>query len=156
MSNISSALVNVSSYRFPTISYSSLQAASTEILQRFYGSYNLRLARLGYQPLNTSEGLGFVNEQGQHLGGASFVFAPGGITIDPGVNSKWLVLVLKPDRNVSCVLGGQLVVKEDSVELVGTHATAKNIPLRTGNVVIGVVVHDSLADVLTEDGIPVA
>jgi hypothetical protein len=153
MSNISSALVNVSQYRFPRISYSSLQAAATEILQRFYGTFNARLNRLGYLSVGSETGTGFVNEQGQHLGGASFVHSVGGITVDPGVNSKWLVLVLKEDHNVSTVLADQLVVSGDTLEVVGSSATASGISLHTGSVVIGVVIHDSLADVLIEDGI---
>ena len=149
MSNISSALVNVSRYRFLPRSYSSLQAASTEIFTRFYGRFTNRLDGLGY----TTQGSGFLNEQGQHLGGASFVHTVGGLTIDTGINSKWLVLALKDDLSVLCVLGVQLVVHGNTINVVGSRATPTRLSLHSENVLIGVVVHDSLADALIEDGI---
>ena len=51
------------------------------------------------------------------------------------------------------MLGVQLIVHRNIINVVGSHAIPRRLTLHSENVLIGVVIHDSLADALIANSI---
>jgi hypothetical protein len=95
-----------------------------------------------------------LNQEGDNLGGASFIYIIRGVTVDPRLNCKWLILVLREDQSILCIIRDQLIVREDILKLVGLHTHPVVIQPRTESMVIGVALLIPITDALIVEGIP--
>ncbi len=152
MSNLVLALVNVAKYHYPLISFMSLKAILEKILSRYYNHFLQRLSLTSFIGPRRSRPDSFINQSARNLRGTSFVYSIGGYTVDPGLNCRWLVLVLRGNLSVLAVIINQLIIRGENIEVIGSQARASVIR-PTESMVIGVAILVPITDTLIADGI---
>ena len=152
MSNLVLALVNVAKYHYPLISFMSLKAILEKILSRYYNHFLQRLSLTSFIGPRRSRPDSFINQSARNLRGTSFVYSIGGYTVDPGLNCRWLVLVLRGNLSIQAIIANQLIIRGENIEVVGSHLRAAVIQ-PTGAMVIGVTILVSIIDTLITKGI---